>query len=107
MWHRSMPARKDGHGKATVQLMYLNIHVNGLQDGRRVVLRPSDIVRTPFFVVARHHRQSVPVDCFSCVLITTEIHTCRLGYQENCAFGLLRLKLHVECIRIPEIVTLY
>ena len=44
----------------------ISIHVNGLQDGRRVVLRPSDIVRTPFIVVARHHRQSVSVGCFSC-----------------------------------------
>ena len=53
--------------------MYINIHVNGLQDGRRVVLRPPDIVRTPFFVVARHHRQSVSVDCFSCDATTVKM----------------------------------
>ena len=48
--------------------MQTNIHVHGLQDGRRVVLRPSDIVCTPFFVVAQHHRQSVSVDCFPVLL---------------------------------------
>ena len=42
------------------------MHVHGLQDRRHVHLHPFDIVRTPFFVLARYHRQSVSVDCFSC-----------------------------------------
>ena len=42
------------------------MHVHGLQDGRRVHLRPFDIVLTPFFVLARYHHKSVSVDCFSC-----------------------------------------
>ena len=45
---------------------------------------PFDIVRTPFFVLARYdHRQSASVDCFSCVCVDFREKRCRIGVLRN------------------------